>query len=63
MFLLWEGREVFGANFFENVFTSLDREGGVSFQIIGTSVVASAKTCDVTGCVVAGSGILRRHLV
>ena len=44
-------------NSFENVFTSLDREGLVSFQITGTSVVVSAETCDVTGCVVAGAGI------
>ena len=46
-----------GENFFEKMFTSLDREGWVSFQITGTSVVVSTETCDVTGCVVAGAGI------
>ena len=37
--------------FFEKMFTTLDREGGMSFQITGTSVVVSTETCDVTGCV------------
>ena len=32
-------------------------EGGMSFQITGTSVVVSTETCDVTGCVVAGARI------
>ena len=42
---------------FEKMFITLDREGGMSFQITGTSVVVSTETCDVTGCVVAGARI------
>ena len=55
-FLLWKGEEVIGANCFKRCLPHWI-DGGVSFQITGTSVVVSMETCDVTGCVVAGAGI------
>ena len=57
MFSVMGGRRGAWGKFFEKMFTSLDREGGMSFQITGTSVVVSTETCDVTGCVVAGARI------
>ena len=57
LFFVVGGKRGVWGEVFENVFTSLDREGGVSFQITGTSVVVSAETYDITSCVVAGTGI------
>ena len=57
MFSVVGGRRGAWGKFFEKMFTSLDREGGMSFQITGTSVVVSTESCDVTGCGVAGARI------